>query len=203
MGEFALSFGTVFGAFIKLLALLTPTAVMSAFIVCTGCLSRREQQLVACKTGLAIYVTGQLLFWFGPQIFSLFGFTLDAFRIGVGLLLFLEAIDLLNGDEQKPPPYCGDISVVPLAIPLGMGPATIGAVMVMGAQAHGAQAHMAGSLALFLAAFAVTMFLCLARQIQKVLGHTGIQIMAKLTALLLSALAAQVIFTGVKSFIQR
>lgn len=203
MGELTLGFTDVFGTFIKLFALLTPTAVMSSFIVCTGGMARREQRLVACKTGLAIYVAGQLLFWFGPQIFDVFGFTLDAFRIGVGLLLFLEAIDLLNGDEHHPPPRCGDISVVPLAIPLGMGPATIGAVMVLGAQAHGAHAHIVGSLSLFLAALGVTVFLWLAGRIQRVLGHTGILIMAKLTALLISAVAAQVIFTGIKAFIQR
>lgn len=203
MGGAALSYSDILGTFIKLFALLTPTAVMSSFIVCTGDMSRREQRLIACKTGLAIYITGQLLFWFGPQVFSVFGFTLDAFRIGVGLLLFLEAIDLMNGDEHHPPPRCGDISVVPLAIPLGMGPATIGAVMVLGAQANSMEAHIVGSLCLFLAALGVTIFLWLARHIQRILRHTGILIMAKLTALLISAVAAQVIFTGIKAFIQR
>lgn len=201
MTEFTLGYFN--GVIIKFLALLTPTAILSAFLSYTRGCDRRERLLISCKTGLAIYVIGQLLFLCGPAIFSIFGFTLDAFRIGVGLLLFLMAIQIMNDDTDVPATRKGaNISVVPLAIPLGMGPATIGAVMVMGAEATRTADMVADSICIFMGALAVTVILCLGDQIQKVLGKTGILVMGKLTGLLISAIAAQVIFTGIRAFIK-
>jgi len=198
-----LSLAHLSGVIIKILALLTPTAILSAFLTYTRDCAQRERLLISCKTGLAIYIIGQLLFLCGPAVFSVFGFTLDAFRIGVGLLLFLMAIGIMNEDTQAPTPHRGaSISVVPLAIPLGMGPATIGAVMVMGAEAQRPEDIIAGSICLFMGALGVAVILCLGDQIQKLLGKTGILVMSKLTGLLISAIAAQVIFTGIRAFIK-
>lgn len=201
MTEF--TFAYISGLVIKIMALLTPTAILSAFLAYTRNFPTRERIIISCKTGLAIYIIGQLLLLCGPAIFSIFGFTLDAFRIGVGLLLFLMAIEIMNEDSQPPKPRKGaSISVVPLAIPLGMGPATIGAVMVMGAETRCFADIAVESAALFMASMAVTLILCLAGQIEKLMGKTGILVMAKLTGLLISAIAAQVIFTGIRAFIK-
>lgn len=198
-----LTLGAVFGLAIKLYALMTPPAVLSAFISHMRGHSKREKYLVACKASLAIFIVGETLFVFGSHLFALFGFTLDAFRIGVGLLLFITAISLMNDDETVPPVRHGaDISVVPLAIPLGMGPSAIGAVMVLGAQAQGMQDVLVGTLCLLLAAIGMAALLCLADPVQRLIGRTGIAVMAKLTALLLSAIAAQVIFTGIRAFLR-
>ena len=195
--------GNIVSMSIKLYALMTPPAVLSAFISGTRSYNREEKALVACKTSLAIFIIGSLLFLFGSHLFTLFGFTLDAFRIGVGLLLFLTAISLMNDDCTQPPTKQeGDISVVPLAIPLGMGPSAIGAVMVVGASAEGLNGMLAGVFCLLLASFGRFLLLCMADTVEKVLGETGIAVMSKLTALLLSAIAAQVIFTGITAFLK-
>ncbi len=84
---------------VKLYALMTPPAVLSAFISHTRGKSSLARYGIACKASLAIFITGELLFLFGSGIFAIFGFTLDAFRIGVGLLLFLTAIRLMNDEK--------------------------------------------------------------------------------------------------------
>lgn len=189
------------GMTIKLSALTTPTAVLSAFIAYARDMNPAARRRIAIKTGLAIFIIGEFLLVFGHSLFSLFGFTLDAFQIGVGLLLFLSAVDLMNDDGSAPPVRKdADISIVPLAIPLGMGPATIGTIMVMGASATSVRETAMVSVCLFFAALGITVLLCLAGQVQRVLRRTGLLVMAKLTALLVSAIAAQVIFTGIKGF---
>ncbi|MBD5641726.1 MAG: MarC family protein [Desulfovibrio sp.] len=193
------------GLAIKLYALLTPTVILSAFINYTHKIDRPARRKIALKTGVAIYVTGQILIVSGSALFDIFGFTLDAFRIGVGLLLFLSAVELMDHDEsgKLPANPSLDISVVPLAIPLGMGPSTIGAVMVLGATAKSTTEIIFTSSALLLAAFGITVTLYLARAFERVLGKTGLLVLSKLTALLVSAIAAQVIFTGIRAFLKQ
>lgn len=192
------------GLVLKLFALMTPTAVLCAFIYYTRSDNQRARFVIAGKTAVAIFATGEVLYLFGSHIFSMFGFTVDAFRIGVGVLLFLSAVNLMNNDNEclpLPKPDM-DISVVPLAIPLGMGPSTIGAIMIMGASAKGSGDLLIGSICILLAAILMALFLCLSSRIQKLIGDTGITILSKLTALILSAIAAQVIFTGIRHFLK-
>lgn len=191
------------GTSIKLYALMTPTAALSAFINGTRQMDRANRARLARKTALTIFFLGSFMFLFGRSLFGLFGFTLDAFRIGVGLLLFLAAVRLMN-DDGSPELHAheGDISVAPLAIPLCMGPSTIGAVMVMGATADTPEKKLAGECCLLLASGGMFVLLLLADKVRSLLGKTGLVVMAKLTALLLAAMAAQVIFTGIAAFLR-
>lgn len=196
--------GDILGDSIKLYALMTPPAVLSAFLGHTKNYSVKRKHLVALKTSSAIFIIGVVLYVWGSNIFELFGFTLDAFRIGSGVLLMLTAISLMQDDGSGEEVHHkeGDISVVPLAIPLGMGPASIGAVMVMGASAKSHHELMAGVFSLFVAAVGMFLLLRLADIAGRILHNTGIAVLSKLTGLLLAAIAAQVIFTGVVGFLQ-
>lgn len=197
-----LSVGEIAGTSIKLYALMTPPAVLSAFIGGTMSLDVRAKRRIALKASTAIFILGAVLYLWGANIFELCGFTLDAFRIGSGVLLMLTAISLMRSDGKPSESSTdGDISVVPLAIPLGMGPASIGAVMVMGAQANTWMARATGILSLFLAAFGIYILLRLSDVAGKLLHDTGILVLAKLTGLILAAIAAQVIFVGVANFL--
>ena len=191
----------VVGTSLTIFALMTPPAVLSAFFSATRNYTETERRRTAFKTPTAIFIIGVVLFLFGNNLFDLFGFTLDAFRIGAGVLLFLTAVSVMNDDlSQIHAEQEGDISVVPLAIPLGMGPASIGAVMVMGASAKDTMSIMVGVLSLLLAALGMYIVLRMAGSVVKVLGRTGIAVLSKLTGLLLAAIAAQVIFTGIRAF---
>lgn len=195
--------GKIISMSIKLYALMTPPAVLSAFISGTKEYDKKRKVTVAFKTSTAIFIIGVVLYLFGSNLFELFGFTLDAFRIGSGVLLMLTAVALMNDDgSQVHTKREGDISVVPLAIPLGMGPASIGAVMVMGASAEDLHEMLVGVFSLLLAAAGMFLLLCLADGVARVLRRTGIAVLSKLTGLLLAAIAAQVIFTGVSAFLK-
>lgn len=192
----------ILGDSIKLFALMTPTAVLSAFLGYTRHYSARKKLVISLKTSLAIFILGSILYTWGSSIFELFGFTLDAFRIGSGVLLMLSAIALMRDDGRSDPERVeGDISVVPLAVPLGMGPASIGAIMVMGAQADTHIQMWLGLISLFVAAFCMFLLLGMAELFGKVLQGTGIAVLSKLTGLILAAIAAQVVFTGAVNFL--
>lgn len=187
--------------FIKFFFLLTPFFVLTMFLALTKGMEPRGRRTIAVRVTLAVAVVTLILFYFGNAIFEVFGITVDSFRIGAGALLFLSAVSLVRGRSgAETQEGDGDISVVPLAIPIAVGPATTGALLVMGASLQ-ASDRLVGSGALMAAVACLGVILFLSAHIQRLLGRMGIEILTKLTGLILSALAAQLVFTGVRNFL--
>jgi multiple antibiotic resistance protein len=188
--------------FLKIFMIFTPFFVLSAFLSLTKDDTQSERQRVAIKVALAVAVICFVLFWFGTYIFALFGITLDAFRIGAGAVLFLSAVAMIQGKAAIAPQQSReDVAVVPLAIPITVGPGTIGALLVMGADLGSVTEKITASLALMCAVVAVGCLLFAAGRLEKVIGQQGLTILTKLTGLFVSAIAAQIFFTGLKNFL--
>jgi len=191
--------------FVKFFFVLTPFFVVSMFLALTVDMPKAQQRRTAVRTTFAVIVAAFTLFFFGNTLFAIFGITLDAFRIGAGALLFLSAVHLIQGTKTpiKNPDDIedGDISVVPLAIPVVIGPATIGTLLIMGAQITDTTVRIASSAGLLCAILCVGFLLFIAPHIQRVIGTIGLSILSKISGLILSALSAQIMFTGIKNFL--
>lgn len=185
---------------LKFFFLFTPFFAVSMFLAMTSKRNDHERRNLACRVAVATVVISVLLLFFGRSIFSVFGITIDAFRIGAGLLLFQTAVSLMNPKEIQP---AGgeDISVVPLAMPVIVGPASCGALMVEGASLQGVKERIVALAALLTALFAVWIILLSAAFIERKLGQRGISILMRLTALILAALSAQMVMTGICGFL--
>ena len=149
-------------------------------------------------------VIALVLLFFGQHIFKIFGITLDAFKIGAGALLFLTAVGLIYGnkDGQKPTDTnLSDLAVVPLALPITIGPGSIGVLLVMGAEFNSFSKLLIGSLAILCAIFLIGTMLYLSSIIEKFIGKNGLLIISKITGLFLAALSAQIMFDGIKGFL--
>lgn len=188
--------------FLKIFMIFTPFFVISAFLSLTKNDSQTERQRIAIKVTLAVGLTCFALFLFGSYIFALFGITLDAFRIGAGAILFLSAVSMIQGKTTfSPQDSKEDVAVVPLAIPITVGPGTIGALLVMGAGLKTAPEKVTACLALLCAVLLVGGLLFVAGRLERFLGQQGLTILTKLTGLFVSAIAAQIFFTGLKNFL--
>lgn len=186
---------------IKFSFVFTPFFVLSMFLSMTEDYTEGRRRKLALTVSGATAVICFVLFFAGTQLFSLFGITLNSFRIGAGALLFLSAVSLVQGKTAATDTARdGDIAVVPLAIPIIVGPATTGTLLVQGAELEGVTAKGLGSLALLLAVLCLCILLLLGSRIQRSLGNRGISILSKITGLILSALAAQMIMTGIRGF---
>ncbi len=193
-----------FSVFIKFFFIMTPFFVTTVFLTMTKGVADADKKRLALKVTSAIIVTCMIILFFGKYIFELFGITLDAFRIGAGALLFLTAVELVQKDiNAEPTQNVSDITkhaVVPLAIPVTVGPGTVGALMVMGADMSSYTDLILGSSALLCAILSVGAMLYLSGRIERVIGRSGLIVLSKVTGLILSALSAQLIFTGIKNF---
>lgn len=189
--------------FIKFFFLLTPFFALTMFLTMTEGMDNPSRKKLAVKITISVYISCLVLFLFGSGIFRIFGITIDAFRIGTGSLLFITAVGLVNSKSvQNTYSFEDDIAVVPLAIPIIVGPATIGAILVMGVEIETFKLKIIGLSALFTAIFFIGMMLYLASYLEHILQKKGLIIISKITGLILSALAAQLVFTGIKNFMQ-
>ncbi len=187
---------------LKFFFLFTPFFALSMFLTLTRGDSEAQRRKLAVQVGGAVGILCLALFFFGRILFNLFGITVDAFRIGAGALLFLSAVGLArSAPESGSDRTDEDIAVVPLAMPIIVGPATIGTLLVLGAEIDEPFRQGLGCLALLLAVAAVTIILLAASPLERALGKRGLNILSKLTGLVLAALAAQMILTGVRQFL--
>ncbi len=190
--------------FIKFFFLLTPFFLLTSFLSMTRGMGEPGRRRIAVRVTLAVVVVCVILLLIGNQIFEVFGITLNSFRIGTGILLFLSSITLVRGgDGAEAAGADEDVSVVPLAIPIAVGPATTGALLVMGVGLGTASEIATGVAGLLCAIACVGVLLFLSAAVERLLGKQGLAILSKITGLVLAALAAEMVMNGVMGFVGR
>jgi multiple antibiotic resistance protein len=188
--------------YLKMLVLYSPFFVLSCFIGLTRGYTVKERKKLAWKVALGTLVASALLYLFGQAIFNVFGITIDAFRIGAGTVLFISALGMAQGKSAvQADNVQQDVTIVPLTIPLTVGPGTIGAMLVMGAGHVHWNDKLTALMAIAIASATVGAILYLSDRIERILGDQGLQIVSRLMGLFVCALAAQIIFTGVKNYL--
>lgn len=168
-----------------------------------------QERLVFATRGILI-ATGILLFFgfVGNVILDVFGITLPALRVAGGVLLLLIAIDMVfarhsggtgtTSEEEAEGRMREDISVFPLAMPLLAGPGAISAVILLTTGATNDLEFWLVLAALVSTLFVAWLTLLVAIPIQKLLGLTGLSVLTRVVGILLTALAVQFVFDGIK-----
>src|SRR5574344_1996964 len=91
------------GLVVKIFFLLTPFFVLSIFIALTTELTQGARRMMALRTTVATMVIVLILYLFGESVFAYLGITLDAFRIGAGLVLLLSGIEVVRATSSGKP----------------------------------------------------------------------------------------------------
>ena len=198
-----------FKPLITLLAVVNPLACVPFYIHFTQGFNRAQRQrtiLVSSFTTFVVIAASALL---GLQILEFFGISLASFQVGGGMLLLTSAMSMLNAqpaearanadevhDAEARATVGASIAVVPLAIPLLTGPATMSTVVIYAEKAK--TLLQLGTLVGYGVVIALATALCfsMAGPIARVMGKTGINVMTRLMGLILAALAVEVMADG-------
>lgn len=191
-------------------ATIGPLDVAAIFAALTPHNTTHERRAIAVKGTLIAAGILLLFVIFGDSLLHLFGISLAALRAAGGILLLLIAIDMVfarpsggvttTEAENREAAAKHDISVFPLATPLIAGPGTMGATILLVADAEGNAATIAVVVGCLAAMLALTcLFMLVAAQIQRLFGITGLHVISRVFGVLLAALAVQFIFDGVAS----
>ena len=192
-----------FSLYLNLFFLLTPFFVLGVFITITEGAETHLKRKLAFRIALGASAVTLCIFWGGGFIMKLFGITVDAFRAGSGVLLLLTAVYLVLDKAQEKRETATDklldLAVVPMAVPITAGPATLGTLMVWGTTSPDVETRLVTAIAIVLACFSIGGMLAISDNINNVLGHDNIPILSKITVLILSPLALQMTVVGAKN----
>src|SRR5438128_2517312 len=200
-----LAFGAT--AMASIFAIVDPLGVVPFFSVLTEDLSAAQKQDIVSKACLTATITLGVFAVFGQWIFAGFGFTIPAFKIAGGALLFGVALEMLNGErsrsrltpqEREETLQREEVSVVSVGIRFLAGPGAVTTVRIyMTAPSSTAMDKLfvfAGILVAVLSAF---ILLHNADRIFRKIGRTGTRAIGRVMGLLLAAIAVQFLIDGI------
>lgn len=182
-------------------------AIGSFLALCSG-LHKDETDRLAFIATIASLITMLVALFLGQSILSFFGISIDAFRATGGVILAVSGLKMLNStssnlDEnttitsfsQKIPAV-----IVPIAIPLTTGAGTIATITIFAGELKAVNQ----SIWLLLAAIIVMAVIIYymfkySTKLLQILGHTGMDVMTKVTGLFTMAIGVQFIFNSLIS----
>jgi multiple antibiotic resistance protein len=193
---------------VTLFTILTPLAAIPAYMNLTNGQSPSERARVTRATVLTVLGVLTCAALAGDLILRLFGSSLDAFRVGGGLALLLMGLSKLAsqttlGRRSRAAATQvrrrAAVGVVPIGMPLLAGPGAISTVIIYAHRELGL-AHLAVVLAsIVLVCALVWLTLVLGAPIGRWLGTAGVTVVDRIVGLLLTAVAVELIATGLRA----
>ncbi|WMT51405.1 MAG: MarC family protein [Ferroplasma sp.] len=193
--------------FVALFAIINPIGAVPILITLTDGYSLKERKEVIRRS---VYMASGMLFGFmflGVYIFDILGISIYDFEIAGGILLFKVGFDMLQGKtsqtkitnaEQQDSADREAIAIAPIGTPLLAGPGSITTAIIY---FNGTGIHILSRIVVIAA---VILVLILAFIILKYsltifqrIGKTGSIVISRIMGLLLTAIAVDLITTGI------
>jgi multiple antibiotic resistance protein len=192
-------------AFVTMFVIMDPPGIIPLFLAYTRGRTERQRTRIAWQAPIVAFCLIVLFAVFGRAILGYLHVEVAAMQIAGGLLLLLVALQLLTGETGPPPDTMKsnvNVALVPLGTPLLAGPGAIVATIVFAQQAG---QKSGGILALALAIAAVHIllwvFMRFSVTILRVIKENGVELVTRVSGLLLSALAVQLIITAIRTLL--
>lgn len=179
--------------FIPLFVAIDPVGLVPLFLGVTAPMTEARRRRVSLEAVATATVISVAFMFLGEALFRFLGIRDYDFMIGGGVvLLVLAVMDLVI--QGKPAVVEADmVGIVPLAMPMIAGPATLTTILVLRGQ-HGPALTTLGLAANFLL---VLLLLLVSGRIARAVGPAALRGLSKLFMLLLAAIAVFFIRTGV------
>lgn len=191
--------GALIYSFSALFVILDPLLSVPIFTSMTQGQSSSEINQQAL---IAVAVAGFLMYlflFFNFFIFDTLGITLASFQVAGGILLFLLGLQMALGiDIGKTKEHTPTAAGVIIGTPLLCGPGTITTVLLLSEE----NGMIITALAIALVLAATWVVLRFSFQIQKLLGNTVTEILAKILGMLVAAIAVSIVADGIIGLLQ-
>ncbi|WFF39710.1 MarC family protein [Moraxella nasibovis] len=188
--------------------LINPFSALGLFLNITKGYSTHDRKKVAQIACLTVLITISFFTLLGEALLKVLGISVGSFQVAGGILVFLIAINMMNGGGNPVKPNEDEVevnsslvasAVVPLAIPMMIGPGGISTVIIYSSQVKGVfQVGM-----ILMAGLCISLFcyasLMAAGRISRFLGDTGLNILSRIMGMLLAAVAIEILVNGLRT----
>jgi multiple antibiotic resistance protein len=190
--------------FIAIFVLVNPLEGIPLFLNKTSTYTKEQRGAVVKKTSIAVFIILIFSLFLGGMMLQLFGINIPAFTLAGGIIIFLIAMEMVLGKSDtaskvvpgNDSPPDSSIAIVPLAIPLLAGPGPISSVILYGSKSSGIMDYVIISAIIVCVAIAVWISLNAATKVQRRLGASGVNVLTKISGLLVAAIAIELIIDG-------
>ena len=202
MATMADALSTLGASFITFFSIANPIGSALIFDRAVADLSwsarRRLARHIALLSGVIVIVAAVA----GSDILHALGIRLDTLRVAGGLILGAQAWPLISQDagERSEARVGVRGALVPLTVPLTIGPGTIAAAISLGAARPHALVHLAAVLlAVLLLAALIAITYGNARRIVELLGNRGSRSAVQLSSFVLLCIAVEMVLQGLRN----
>jgi multiple antibiotic resistance protein len=194
-----------FSTFALIFSVIDPFGYVPIFLGMTADNSDPQRRSMLKKACFAAFAVLALFTLLGTSFLHFFGISLPALQIAGGIILLAIGFEMLkvipipeklSVSEEREGVQKEDISIVPLAIPMLAGPASIATVVILGSKAHDLWDY--GSILVSILATLTFTYLILrsAAHVLRFMGQTGLRVLTRIMGLLLCAMAVQFVING-------
>lgn len=191
--------------FIALLVVANPLSALPAVLKITRSKTLAEKKRIGLTTAFAVMVILVLSTWIGTPFLMILGIKIPAFQMAGGVILFLMALSMLSAEEspikqtaeEQKEKFAADTgAIVPLAIPIIAGPGAISTIIVSVSEYPTVFDMVILTFSAILVSIVMGILLYFASHVERVFGHSGINIINRLGGLVLTAISIQNFCTG-------
>lgn len=192
-------FETFLLAFIPLFVAMDVLGTLPLFLGLTEGITEKRRKRLIIEATLTALVISIVFLAAGKLLFAFLGITENDFRIAGGLILLVLAINdlLFSSDTARKNPESA-VGVVPIGIPLIMGPAALTTILMI-VDSYG---YLWTITSIFLNLIIVWIVFWYADQVLKLMGKAGSRAIAKVASLFLAAIAVMMIRVGITEILK-
>ncbi len=192
--------------FTTLFIIVDPPGNLPIFIALTEKFDEKTRQKISKRATLIAFGLLVVIMVTGGAILDFFHVSMDSLRVAGGVLLFIVSVDILLGGagretyKRKAEEHIDvdSIAVFPLALPLYTGPGAITAGIILYSQAADIFSKIIAIASAAVVYVLVRISHIYSEPIFKILGRSGADIVARILAIFLAAIAVQFVFQGLE-----
>ncbi len=195
----ALTFGAQ--AFVTLFVILDPPGAAPIFLgLASGKTVKEQRKLAWQAAAVSLFVIVSFAL-FGNAILDYLNISLAALQGAGGILLLITGLGLLTGSlTESNSATSKNIALVPLGTPLLAGPGAIVTTMLYVQKSEGNDQLAALAIAIFAVHFIIGLTFMFSTKILSIIKDSGVELLARIAGLLLSAIAVEMIISSIKAF---
>lgn len=186
-------------AFIPIFVAIDAFGLAPVYIGLVEPFPKERQRVILAQSVITAFLIGVMFVFLGKSVFQFLGITVSDFKVAGGVILLILSIhDLVFKSVDYRKSTSDTVGVVPLGMPLIMGPGTLTAITVL-TDSVGVWPTFFSLVANLIIIFIVCI---MSRRIVRVIGKGGSEGLSKIANLMLAAIAVMIIRSGIVEIIR-